>query len=200
MNVSRRFMAMVFPTTVVFLSAIVLTASPAPPAQYAPPPSIKPSAEILKKIEERKDKLGGVLRQFRQLGVKDPVLADIEVYYKAALWIIRHDEFYHKDAGEWTVEALEPEIAVVTNIDLDHHATFGSRAEVAELLEGWLARAPQAVRGWELEPVAFPLAIADAECARVFVVGNVVVVRARRCRQAQLIGVGRQSDQLQETG
>ncbi len=49
---------------------------------------------------------------------------------------------------------------MVTNVDLDHHATFGSRAEVAELLEGWLARAPQAVRGWELEPVAFPLAVA----------------------------------------
>jgi len=63
------------------------------------------------------------------------------------------------DESDRTVEALDPQIAVVTNVDLDHHATFGSRAEVAELLESWLARAPQAVRGWELEPVAFPLAV-----------------------------------------
>jgi UDP-N-acetylmuramate--alanine ligase len=63
------------------------------------------------------------------------------------------------DESDRTVEALDPQIAVVTNVDLDHHATFGSRAEVAELLEGFLSRAPQAVRGWELEPVEFPLAV-----------------------------------------
>ncbi len=63
------------------------------------------------------------------------------------------------DESDRTVEALDPQIAVVTNVDLDHHATFGSRAEVAELLERWLARAPQVVRGWELEPVTFPLAV-----------------------------------------
>jgi UDP-N-acetylmuramate--alanine ligase len=63
------------------------------------------------------------------------------------------------DESDRTVEALEPEIAVVTNVDLDHHATFGSRAEVAALLEGWLARAPQAVRGWELEPARVDLAV-----------------------------------------
>ncbi len=63
------------------------------------------------------------------------------------------------DESDRTVEALDPQIAVVTNVDLDHHATFGSRAEVAELLESWLARAPQSVRGWELEPVRFSLAV-----------------------------------------
>lgn len=63
------------------------------------------------------------------------------------------------DESDRTVEALEPQIAVVTNVDLDHHATFGSRAEVSALLEAWLARAPQAVRGWELEPVGFELAV-----------------------------------------
>jgi len=105
MNVSRRFVAMVFPVLLLSLSAVVLFA--APPTKYAPPPPVKPSAEILKKIQERKDKLAAVLRQFRQLGVHDPFLADIEVYYKAALWITRHDEFYDKDAAEWTIEALE---------------------------------------------------------------------------------------------
>ncbi|MDQ5819865.1 MAG: Mur ligase family protein [Actinomycetota bacterium] len=63
------------------------------------------------------------------------------------------------DESDRTVESLEPQIAVVTNVDLDHHATFGSRAEVAELLETWLARAPQGVRGWELDPVTIPLSV-----------------------------------------
>ena len=41
----------------------------------------------------------------------------------------------------------------VTNVDLDHHATFGSRAEVEALFERWLAEVPEVVRGWELAPV-----------------------------------------------
>lgn len=63
------------------------------------------------------------------------------------------------DESDRTVESLEPEIAVVTNVELDHHATFASAVEVKELFERWLARAPHAVRGWELEPVSFELAV-----------------------------------------
>ena len=63
------------------------------------------------------------------------------------------------DESDRTVEALRPEIAVVTNVELDHHATFASAAEVEELFERWLARVPHAVRGWELEPVSFALAV-----------------------------------------
>src|SRR5256885_1883326 len=45
-------------------------------------------------------------------------------------------------------------------VDLDHHATFGSRAEVAELFESWLANVPAVVNGEELPPYDGPLAIA----------------------------------------
>lgn len=57
------------------------------------------------------------------------------------------------DESDRTVESLRPEIGVVTNVELDHHATFGSEAEVRALFEDWLAEVPGAVRGWELEPV-----------------------------------------------
>ncbi len=63
------------------------------------------------------------------------------------------------DESDRTVERLRPQIAVVTNIELDHHATFSSSAEVEGLFARWLAEVPQVVRGWELEPVAFELAI-----------------------------------------
>jgi UDP-N-acetylmuramate--alanine ligase len=63
------------------------------------------------------------------------------------------------DESDRTVEHLRPEIAVVTNVELDHHSTFGSEAEVAELFDRWLAEVPNVVRGWELEPVALDLAI-----------------------------------------
>jgi UDP-N-acetylmuramate--alanine ligase len=66
------------------------------------------------------------------------------------------------DESDRTIESLRPEIAVVTNVELDHHATFASAAEVEELFERWLALVPRVVRGWELEPVAFELAIPGA--------------------------------------
>ena len=63
------------------------------------------------------------------------------------------------DESDRTVERLRPEIAVVTNVELDHHSTFASAVEVEELFERWLAEVPQVVRGAELEPVSFELAL-----------------------------------------
>ncbi len=64
------------------------------------------------------------------------------------------------DESDRSIAFLQPEIAVVTNVELDHHAAYGSEAELAAFFEEWLARAPQAVRGWELEPVELALAVA----------------------------------------
>ena len=47
----------------------------------------------------------------------------------------------------------------MTNVDLDHHTTFGSRAEVEELFDEWLANVPEVVRGEELAPYDGPLAV-----------------------------------------
>jgi len=63
------------------------------------------------------------------------------------------------DESDRTVEQLRPEIAVVTNVELDHHATFASRAELEEILSAWLERTPQAVRGWELPEPDLELAV-----------------------------------------
>src|SRR4051812_29187400 len=64
------------------------------------------------------------------------------------------------DESDRSVAALRPEIAVLLNVDLDHHATFGTRAEVGELFETWLAEVPNVVRAEELEPVRLELAVA----------------------------------------
>jgi UDP-N-acetylmuramate--alanine ligase len=63
------------------------------------------------------------------------------------------------DESDRSVAALRPEIAILLNVDLDHHATFGTRAEVQELFEDWLAQIPHVVRAEELEPVQLELAI-----------------------------------------
>jgi UDP-N-acetylmuramate--alanine ligase len=63
------------------------------------------------------------------------------------------------DESDRSIALLRPEIAVVTNVELDHHAAFSSMAELAEFFEAWTAGAPHVVRGWELEPVDFALAV-----------------------------------------
>src|SRR4051794_29719188 len=76
-------------------------------------------------------------------------------------------------AGEWlVVEAdesdrsmleLHVEIAVITNVELDHHATYGSLAEVREVFRAFLAGVPQAVL-WDRPDV---LALRDRHAPRV---------------------------------
>ena len=60
------------------------------------------------------------------------------------------------DESDRSIGLLEPEIAVVTNVELDHHASYASEAELAAYFDEWLARAPSTVRGWELEPADAP--------------------------------------------
>jgi UDP-N-acetylmuramate--alanine ligase len=63
------------------------------------------------------------------------------------------------DESDRTIERLRPRIAVVTNVDLDHHSEFASRAEVEDLFERWLSDVPHVVRTDELHPVDFELAV-----------------------------------------
>jgi UDP-N-acetylmuramate--alanine ligase len=70
------------------------------------------------------------------------------------------------DESDRTIASLRPLIAVVTNVDLDHHATFASRVEVEELFTEWLAAVPRTVRGETLPPYEGPLAVAGVHNRR----------------------------------
>jgi UDP-N-acetylmuramate--alanine ligase len=63
------------------------------------------------------------------------------------------------DESDRTVAALRPQIAVLTNVDLDHHTTFASPAEVEELFERWLEHVPRVVRGEQLAPPDVSLSV-----------------------------------------
>jgi UDP-N-acetylmuramate--alanine ligase len=77
------------------------------------------------------------------------------------------------DESDRTIAALRPEVAVVTNVDLDHHSTFASKAEVEALFDEWLVHVPDVVRGERLPHYDGPLAVAgehnrrNAACALV---------------------------------
>jgi UDP-N-acetylmuramate--alanine ligase len=63
------------------------------------------------------------------------------------------------DESDRTIASLRPRIAVLTNVDLDHHATFASRDELTALFDAFLESSPLQVRGEALEPYAGELAV-----------------------------------------
>src|SRR5262245_21269367 len=74
---------------------------------FAPPASQAPDQAKLNEIADRTDKLGKRLLALRRQNVRDPYLADVEIYHKAAEWLVRHNEFYPKEINDWTLEALD---------------------------------------------------------------------------------------------
>jgi UDP-N-acetylmuramate--alanine ligase len=63
------------------------------------------------------------------------------------------------DESDRSVFALPATVAVVTNVELDHHATFGSDAELEEAFEQWTRGIETVVWGKDLESVDFKLAV-----------------------------------------
>jgi UDP-N-acetylmuramate--alanine ligase len=63
------------------------------------------------------------------------------------------------DESDRSIGALAPQIAVLTNIELDHHATYASEAELRAFFDAWLETVPHVVRSWELPPVELELAV-----------------------------------------
>lgn len=74
---------------------------------FTPPPSKTPDAALLKTIKAKTDKLGQALATLRRQGVRDPLLADVEIYHKAAVYLVRHEEYFTADSGPWTVDVLD---------------------------------------------------------------------------------------------
>jgi predicted esterase len=74
---------------------------------YAPPAQKLPDAETQQKITAKIQKLTALVDVLgKHEGVRDPFLADIEVFAKAGDWVNRYKEYYSDDAGKWTEEVL----------------------------------------------------------------------------------------------
>ena len=63
------------------------------------------------------------------------------------------------DESDRTIAALRPQVAVVLNVELDHHTEFASLAELQALFDEWASEVPHVVRAEALEPVDFELAL-----------------------------------------
>jgi UDP-N-acetylmuramate--alanine ligase len=110
------------------------------------------------------------------------------------------------DESDRTIESLRPRIAVVLNVDLDHHSTFASRTEVEELFDRWLEQVPDVVRGETLEPVELELAVPGEHNRRNAAAALAALERAGVPRDAAeealrgFRGVGRRLESRGEAG
>jgi UDP-N-acetylmuramate--alanine ligase len=110
------------------------------------------------------------------------------------------------DESDRSLFALRPRVAGVTNIELDHHATYASEAELRSELESWLAGVPQVVRAWELAPVDFELGVPGehnrSNAALALALLELAGVRAEEAAQelARFTGVARRFELVGERG
>ena len=112
------------------------------------------------------------------------------------------------DESDGTVFELPADIAVVTNVELDHHATFASTAELAERFERWAAglASGRVVWGKDLEPVDFELAV-PGEHNRLNAACALAALELAGCDRAAaaealagFLGVGRRLEDHGEAG
>jgi pimeloyl-ACP methyl ester carboxylesterase len=61
----------------------------------------------MKSITAKAANLSKTIGSLRKQGLRDPWLADLEIYQQAVLWIVEHDEFFQKESADWTEEALD---------------------------------------------------------------------------------------------
>jgi UDP-N-acetylmuramate--alanine ligase len=110
------------------------------------------------------------------------------------------------DESDRSIALLRPEVAAVTNVELDHHATYASEAELGDFFDEWLAHAPSSVRGWELAPVELALGVPGAHnrmnAAAALAILEVAGVERRDAERAIVgfTGVGRRFELVGERG
>ncbi|MCX7827422.1 MAG: alpha/beta hydrolase-fold protein, partial [Verrucomicrobiae bacterium] len=93
------------------IALALLTAGSIPAAQRksAPPTPYKPTEAEMSQIRAKADELAAALKGLSVREADDKLLADVEVYHKAAMWILRYadEEFYAKRYVADTRAALD---------------------------------------------------------------------------------------------
>jgi UDP-N-acetylmuramate--alanine ligase len=109
------------------------------------------------------------------------------------------------DESDRSVFSLPATVAVVTNVELDHHTTFGSDAELEEAFDEWASGLETVIWGRDLEPVDFPLAVPgehnrlNAACALAALEAVDVVRAEAQPLLAEFLGARRRFQLASET-
>src|SRR5947208_2676534 len=75
---------------------------------HRPDPPYQPSDAEKQQIQAKTDQLGGVIRELKAKRVDDGLLADVEIYYQAALWKMAYpEEFFRQKSVADTLAVLD---------------------------------------------------------------------------------------------
>ncbi len=85
----------------------VLTLASLPAQDFKAPANNPPDEKTRQLLADKAHELGQLIVDLRRKGLGDPVLAEVEIFHKAAVWIMRHSEFFQKEAGQWTLGVLD---------------------------------------------------------------------------------------------
>jgi dienelactone hydrolase len=91
----------------VSLAAVLAPAVLLRAQDFAPPPAKAPDAATLKQIAAKTTRLGRAVASLAKQGLPDALVAEVEVFHRAAVWVTEHNEFFQPDAAAWTLEALD---------------------------------------------------------------------------------------------
>ena len=125
------------------------TAPPtAPPRRNFAPPAVQPpAAELRDQIATQTTALRDAVARLRDRQIPDAVLAEVEICLVAAERIDRLNEWYHRDAGRWTLATLDEGL---TRARLAERGT----APWAETPGEWTVRAYRSQVDGSLQPYA----------------------------------------------
>ncbi|MFL5339976.1 MAG: hypothetical protein ACJ8F7_07485 [Gemmataceae bacterium] len=99
---------------------VLVSAGGAAGQNYDPPKAKTPDKETLGAIAQKTARLGNAVAVMQRQGIRDPVLADVEIYHKAGEWMARHGEYFTEQTGAQTLAMLDRGIL---------RATFALRGE-----------------------------------------------------------------------
>ncbi len=92
---------------IVVFATLTTAQMPQKKGKYDPPAQLAPNEQTLKQIEARTDILAAKIAELRKDKKHPELLPDVEIFWRAAVNIVRFKEFYHKDSVKWTFECLD---------------------------------------------------------------------------------------------
>jgi pimeloyl-ACP methyl ester carboxylesterase len=131
----------------IVLAALCTCVSPQAATQSFVAETQRAAQEDLDKIAAKLSELNSSLAKLREAGVAADLLADVEVYAKAADWITRHGEFYSDKYAGWTIEGLERGLRRAAELDRKSPAWAGQTGRVSR---GFVSRVDRSVQPYGL--------------------------------------------------
>ncbi len=87
-------------------------------AQNPPPPSYRITEAERERIAARTEALGERMAALRASGRDAALLADVEIFHKAGVWMLRHpEEFYRQEYVDYALRALEKGMARAAELE-----------------------------------------------------------------------------------